>query len=112
MEKKMRREVEDWLEQARAEPKAAKDNLKTSNFFVSAFLSQQCAEKSLKAYHIAKEKKLPPKVHDLVQLSRGPKLPKEMEDKLRELSPPYLGIPMRPPEFRLAITTRILLKSS
>jgi HEPN domain-containing protein len=52
----MRKEVEDWLEQARAELKAAKDNLKTSNFFVPAFLSQQCAEKSLKAYYIAKRR--------------------------------------------------------
>jgi HEPN domain-containing protein len=102
--RRMRKEVEDWLEQARAELKAAKDNLKTSNFFVSAFLSQQCAEKSLKAYYIAKENKLPPKVHDLVQLSKELKLPKEMEEKLRELSPPYLlarypnaatGIPAR-----------------
>jgi HEPN domain-containing protein len=53
----MRKEVEDWLEQARAELKAAKDNLKTSNFFVSAFLSQQCAEKSLKAYYNRKREK-------------------------------------------------------
>jgi HEPN domain-containing protein len=44
----VRKEIEDWFVQAKADLKAAKDNIETRNFFVSAFLSQQSAEKALK----------------------------------------------------------------
>ena len=85
----MRREVSNWLEQAKADLKAAEDNIRMSNFFVSAFLSQQCAEKSIKAYYIQRKKSLPPKTHSLLEFSKLLGLSEELESKLRELSPPY-----------------------
>ncbi|GBC75256.1 hypothetical protein HRbin06_00572 [archaeon HR06] len=39
-----------WVDQAEADLKTAKDCLKDGNFYASAFFSQQCAEKALKAF--------------------------------------------------------------
>ena len=44
----------DWMEQAEADLKAANDNITTKNYFVTANLSQQAAEKALKALYLKK----------------------------------------------------------
>ncbi|MFQ6124579.1 MAG: HEPN domain-containing protein, partial [Candidatus Heimdallarchaeota archaeon] len=39
-----------WLDQAKADFKTAKDCLKDTNYYASAFFAQQSAEKALKGF--------------------------------------------------------------
>ncbi len=87
----MRQEAEQWLEQARADLGAARDNLKTENWFVAAFLSQQSAEKALKALYIEEKRRESPAIHSLLQLGDMVNVPQSLRTILRELSPPYIA---------------------
>src|SRR5439155_26611580 len=64
-------ELPEWLEKAELDWRSAGENLKMPdvNAGLAAFLCQQCAEKLLKAAIIARGE-TPPKIHDLVSLSR------------------------------------------
>src|SRR5438477_7815172 len=64
-------ELPEWLEKAEWDWRSAGDNLNLPqvNAGLVAFLCQQCAEKLLKAALIAR-RETPPKIHDLVSLSR------------------------------------------
>ncbi|MBU0459978.1 MAG: HEPN domain-containing protein [Nanoarchaeota archaeon] len=66
----MREEVKNWWEQAQADLKTARDNITNKNYYASVMFSQQAAEKSLKAVYILLKDKLPPRIHDLVELCR------------------------------------------
>ena len=66
----MREEVKNWWEQCIADLKTARDNISSHNYYASVMFSQQAAEKSLKAVYILLKNKLPPKIHDLVELCR------------------------------------------
>jgi len=65
----MKSETALWFMQAEQDLEVAKKNLKLKEWYVSAFLSQQAAEKALKAVYIKKFNDLI-KVHDLVFLGR------------------------------------------
>ncbi|MEK6961114.1 MAG: HEPN domain-containing protein [Nanoarchaeota archaeon] len=80
----------DWMEQAEADLKAANDNITTKNYFVTANLSQQAAEKALKALYLKKEKRTPPKIHDVVDLARTLGAPENIIKTLSFLTPAYL----------------------
>ena len=64
----MEKTVKEWLDQAKADMKTAKDNITLKNYYASVMFSQQAAEKGLKALYIARKQRLPPKTHDLVEL--------------------------------------------
>lgn len=85
----MRKEIDYWFEQAKADMKSAEDLLKTKNFYASVFFSQQTAEKSLKSLYI-REKKMSVKTHNLVFLSRELSAPQTVINNCAELTPDYL----------------------
>lgn len=64
----MREIAKQLLKQAEKDFSVAKQNLKLGNYYITAFLCQQAAEKLLKAVLIIEEKKEPEKSHDLKTL--------------------------------------------
>lgn len=66
----MIKEVKDWQKQAQADMKTANDALNSKNYYAAVAFAQQSAEKGLKAVYILLTGKTPPKIHDLVELSR------------------------------------------
>lgn len=85
--KKMRKETQSWLEQAKEDIKAAEFNVYKFPYVCSLF-SQQAAEKALKA-HIINEETTIPKVHDLVFLARRAGA-ENLLDKCEKLSRVYI----------------------
>ena len=86
----MRKEAEDWFKQARADMKTAKDCLAAGNYYASVFFGQQAVEKLLKSYFIEKKKKVPPKTHNLLDLSLELKIPNRFLTTARELTPAFI----------------------
>ena len=86
----MRKEAEDWFKQARADMKTARDCLAAGDYYASAFFGQQAVEKLLKSYFIAKKKKVPPKTHNLLDLSLELKIPDRFLTTARELTPAFI----------------------
>lgn len=84
----MKEEVKRWLEQAEADFKSAKYNLKGSLYSLASFLCQQAVEKALKALLIEQKSKFP-KIHDLVRLARLANLPAELIEKCERLTYVY-----------------------
>ncbi|HDD71587.1 MAG TPA: HEPN domain-containing protein, partial [Candidatus Aenigmarchaeota archaeon] len=64
----MRPEAENWWKQALEDLDSAKKNLKIKKYYLVAFLSQQAAEKALKALFIELKRRLQPKTHNLIRL--------------------------------------------
>ena len=87
----MRPEAEAWWEQARADLRGAEQNLSTGLYYVAAFLSQQAAEKSLKALIVEKKRVLPPHSHNLADLGKLCGVPNELETALLKLNPDYVN---------------------
>jgi HEPN domain-containing protein len=85
----MRKEVERWFLQAKADFKTAKDCLKAKNYYASVFFSQQAVEKALKAFFIHKKRTLHPKTHDLTELVAELKV-KKFERIARKLTPEFV----------------------
>ncbi|MFA6530832.1 MAG: HEPN domain-containing protein [Candidatus Micrarchaeia archaeon] len=73
----MQEDVSLWLKQADEDFKTAELTFKSRRYYASAFLSQQAAEKALKAVYIRKFNDLA-KVHDLVFLGRKVSLPEAL----------------------------------
>ncbi len=84
----MRKEVENWFKQAKKDLEAAEKNLKIKEYYITAFLSHQAAEKALKAYILFK-KRVPAEGHSLIFLARLANVPKRFLPFLRKLSPQY-----------------------
>ena len=83
------KEIKGWVAQAKADLKTAKDCLIAGNYYASVLFSQQCAEKSLKGLFIRIMSKLPPKIHDLVELGRLVNLPNSIKSLTERLSGTY-----------------------
>ena len=79
---------EEWMEQAYRDLAAAKMNFTMNAYYVAAFLSQQAAEKALKALIIKETGKLR-RIHDLVSLARDVGMPEEMVEMCAYLNPAY-----------------------
>jgi len=89
----VRPEIIDWLEEAEADLKHAKDCFKFESYNWSCFAAQQSAEKALKAFLMASSRKRPSHVHDLTKLYDEAKneltLPLDVSENLGELSSYY-----------------------
>ncbi|MEW6295331.1 MAG: HEPN domain-containing protein [Candidatus Diapherotrites archaeon] len=85
----MREETRNWLKQAEMDLGAAQGNLQIKNYFVSAFYSQQCAEKALKAFGIERTRETI-KTHNLLEIAKKLRLPKEILEGLIELNPDFI----------------------
>lgn len=88
----MKEKAFDWLEQAHADLKTASDLLKVKNYYASVTFSQQAAEKGLKAVYILLENKLPPRIHDLVELGRLTNAPSEVMSPAEKLTPSFFTV--------------------
>ena len=82
-------EIEIWMKTSEKDLRAAEINLDNELYDYAAFLAQQAAEKSLKAFYLKKFKKIR-KVHDLVALARELEAPENIIQKCKELTPAYL----------------------
>jgi len=80
--------VKLWLKFAERDLKSAKRNYEIGEYYVSAFLAQQSAEKALKAVHI-KETGGFPKSHDLTRLARLINAPEKIIELCAEITPAY-----------------------
>lgn len=82
-----------WLERADFDLKTAEHLYKIKNFLYTAFMCQQCLEKSIKAY-ITSMGSLPPFIHNLLRLTEEAKLLESMSEThkslLAALNPYYI----------------------
>jgi HEPN domain-containing protein len=85
----MRKEVENLLEQSKADLKTAENSLHSGDYYASVFWCQQSIEKSLKGYIILKNKSAPLHIHSLIKLGKIAKIPKKYERILKDISPEY-----------------------
>ncbi len=90
----VREEALDWLEEAKADLRRAERALQDGDYSLSCYLSQQAAEKALKALLIGVKRKRPPHVHDLTALysevGDALPLPEEVREGLAEVSQYYV----------------------
>jgi len=85
----MKEEIKRWLEQADADLKSARNSMKSKDFYLSAFMSQQAVEKTLKALYLKKFGELR-KIHDLAYLARKLALSDELIRKCEKLTKVYV----------------------
>ncbi len=88
----MEKKFLDWLKQANADLKTAKDLLKAKNYYASVNFSQQAAEKGLKAVFILLKNELPPRIHDLVELGRSTGASSEVMSQAEKLTPSFFTV--------------------
>ncbi|RJQ33409.1 MAG: HEPN domain-containing protein [Actinobacteria bacterium] len=86
----MREEASLWYEQAQDDLKYAESNLNSGIYYICAFLSQQSAEKALKALYIETKREIPTKTHNLIKLGKELDASEEMLDFLREINPAFI----------------------
>lgn len=86
----MREEASNWWQQALKDLESAKKNLSIEAYYVTAFLSQQAAEKALKALYIYKIMDSPGKTHSLLRLGKEVGIPSEYYHGLRKLNPDFI----------------------
>jgi len=96
-----------WTEQAQYDLDTAKAMLESGRYLYVLFCCQQAVEKSLKAIIAERTGELPPRLHQLMRLSRVAELEvdEQRADFLRELSAYY--IQTRYPEEIMDIASRV-----
>ena len=87
----METEVKIWLAQAVRDFKSAKHSYHSKDYYVSALLCQQTAEKGLKAILLHQGKEIP-KIHDLLRLGREANASPEILEKCSEINPLYFQV--------------------
>lgn len=85
----MKEEIGKILKQAREDFKMARTNIDSKGYFVSAFLSQQAAEKALKSLYILKFGTLL-RTHELPMLCKKLGCPEDVKKAAIELNPYYV----------------------
>ena len=86
----MRPEAELWWKQGLEDLDTAVSNLSTKKYYAAAFFCQQAAEKALKAVYIEAKREQQPKTHNLLDLGKLLKVPRNILDALIELNPEYV----------------------
>ena len=87
----MRREIENWWQQAEIDLQNAGMNLNNKAYYVAVFLCQQATEKGLKAFFMLTKKESPGVTHSLIYLAKETKVPKEFIDFLAKLTPEFIA---------------------
>ena len=82
----MRKEVQNWLDQATDDFDGAEFNFHGKKYYIAAFLCQQAVEKALKALLIEKTANFP-RIHDLTRLARLVEAPKDIVTKCARINP-------------------------
>lgn len=85
----MRIEIKRWFDQGVEDLETARVNLNGKRYYASIFFCQQSAEKLLKAAYINVKKKSPGPTHSLTFLGRELKVPQDIMNFLRPLTPEY-----------------------
>ena len=85
----MKKEIQNWLEQAKRDLETAEHCLGSKDYYASSFFSQQAVEKALKALYIKKFNELV-RVHDIVFLSEKLELPQDLIEAAKRLNPVYV----------------------
>src|SRR3989344_2787694 len=83
----MDKDSKDWWMQAEADLETAKS---IGKYYAVVIFAQQAAEKALKALFITKNRKTPPKIHDLVELCSLVQAPDAIKKEAADLSQTYL----------------------
>lgn len=86
----MREEVSNWWKQALKDLESASKNLEIKEYYVTAFLSHQAAEKGLQALYIHRVKESPGPTHSLIFLGKSVIIPDEFLSRIRKLSPDFV----------------------
>lgn len=86
----MREESENWWLQALEDLDTAKANIKIGKYYAFVFFSQQAAEKALISLYIESKKDFPPKIHNMLDISRDLTVPEDILDAAIELNPEYI----------------------
>lgn len=87
----MRKEVENWLNQAKRDLQTANNSFHSGDYYACVFWCQQTVEKGLKALYIYTFNKIPPKVHDLTLLCDAiENLPENVRIIGEKLTPSYI----------------------
>lgn len=84
----MNKEIENWWKQAEADLQSSENSLNSKDYYLSAFMSQQAAEKALKALYIKSKNELI-KTHSVSKLGKLNNAPIEILNKLSLLEPIY-----------------------
>jgi HEPN domain-containing protein len=85
----MREEIRWWLEQSKADLRAAKNSFTSKDFHTSVFSVHQAIEKTLKALYIQQKNSAVMKTHNLIQLGKLLNIPLPLLTFLAKLSPEY-----------------------
>jgi len=82
-------QADELMAQGEADLQAARDNLRLGHWYVAVFLSQQAAEKFLKALYLIRFRIAPPRTHDLERLATDLGAPREIIAAGRPLTDDY-----------------------
>jgi HEPN domain-containing protein len=82
----MKKEADVWMKKAEKDLLAACINLRSGLYDVASFLSQQSAEKALKAVYISRFERLW-KIHDLAKLGKEIDVPLKILEFCDSLNP-------------------------
>ena len=80
-----------WLEQAQEDLITAKALFEKRRYYAVVIFSQQSAEKALKAIFVSLNQKVPPKIHDLAELSRLVSAPSNIFSQSEKLTVTYFS---------------------
>ena len=106
----MRKEIENWLEQAEADFDGAEYNFEGGKYYIAAFLCQQAVEKALKALFIYEKKGEVPQSHSLIYLATNTSAPEKFFSFLKELTPKFVDT--RYPDASVDLPKRIYDKEN
>jgi HEPN domain-containing protein len=86
----MREEVKNWMKQAEADLRSARNSKESFDHYMSVFASQQAVEKALEALCLHKLREFP-KGHSIIYLAQKVDVPEYMLSGIRDLNPEYLS---------------------
>lgn len=101
----MRKEVQNWPDQAADDFDSAEFTFQGKRYYVAAFLCQQAVEKALKALFLSERRGEVPQSHSLIYLATNTSTPKNFYSFLRELTPKYVDT--RYPDAAVDLPSRI-----
>lgn len=87
----MRKEVIWWWKQAKRDLLSARNSYRSRDFYVAVFLSEQAAEKALKAAYLLKNNKMPERTHNLLVLGKLLNFPGQKKQFIKELTSDFLS---------------------